>query len=913
MRRALAALGGLLLSTTVLVAAPATAQPQRGPRVVAGDGTDAPGLVTRLVEGARRGKPAELAVAHLSANRSLYEIDAPAANLDVIDVQREGGRSTVRLGQLYRGVEVFGAQYLVHFDERGAGREVTAVNGHYFTELNTSVEPRISEHEAEMLAVARLRSIDVDRVERHGLVVLPNGDGVTAFHFSIWGRGPKGPVKQETFISARTGAPVLSYNDLHLADPVLGRGVTAHGDTVDLNVFHKDDLTYELRALLEPPVGEPPPPSIEPVQILTHDAGGNDGNTFQPTDATVVNSSTPMFEGIHSNSGAVDAHWGAERVFEFYKGLGRNSIDDEGGDIVSVVNAGGAGGAPMYNAFWDGTKMVYGNPEPGPGSEVYPFSADLDIVAHELTHGVIDFTADLVYLNQSGAMNEAYADYFGNAADVSVTGTPMDDPQAGYIAEDLCRVAEPDNWDCPLRDMNDGTTTDDYVFYLVDFDNGGVHLNSTVFSGALWDVREGLDPAVADQIMYRALTMWNTPLDDFIDGRNAVLGAADELHANGDIVLTPEQRQIIVRAFESRGIVPSWDDGAGHSDAKSLIEDVVPLGFYFAAPQVSGARFVVGNYSDKETMFDEPQDIVVGNVSGNGAQTVMNASGGNALYDEQPDISGKQVVWAHGSIGGGGVAFDVLNRKLGKGMRTIASTSNIEWFPSIDGNLVAWESFNGSQTDIWARRIGRLPKRMTRSGGDELFPQVFGTKIAWWDLGGGGRAPRLRIKDFKSLKKVTIKHKNPDAYLGPPALNDTHVFWFQDVNDDGIGSIMRAKHNGKRKKALVKASDTEVAPVYQGITPEAPRLSANEDFVVYPDEYGYARASDPGYDREQVGRDVWIVPVTGGIPRLVTCNRGDQAYPSIGDGERAAWLDGSLGRTDLMTRAKAPLGCRRGG
>jgi len=53
------------------------------------------------------------------------------------------------------------------------------------------------------------------------------------------------------------------------------------------------------------------------------------------------------------------------------------------------------------------------------------------------------------------------------------------------------------------------------------------------------------------------------------------------------------------------------------------------------------------------------------------------------------------------------------------------------------------------------------------------------------------------------------------------------------------------------------------------------------------------------------------MPVTGGIPRVVTCNRGDQGYSSIGNGQRAVWLDGSLGRTDLMTRAKPPLSCQR--
>jgi Zn-dependent metalloprotease len=903
MRRALTILGVLSLLTTGLAAGPATAQKraQQAVRIVQDDDTDAPAFVTGLDEPALEGRPAELALAHLSANSSLYEIDAPAADLDVISVERSDDYSTVRFQQLYNGVEVFGAHYLVHFDERGAGLAVTAVNGDFFTDLNTSVEARISESSARKIALARLRGVEVEGVDSHGIVVLPDGGGVTAFHFTLWGHGLKGPVKQQVFISAQTGAQVLSFNDLHHAGPVTGSGVrVAISDEVPLSLFETATGKFEMRGSLDPNPDPPPDPPADPVEIITHDAKGTDGFHFVPRPGSVIKHVVDHFDGEFTDIGAVDAHWGTEQVFEFYKALGRNSIDGDGGKIVSVVNAGDVGGTPMYNAFWDGSRMVYGNPEPNPDTrEVNPFSADLDVVAHELTHGVIDHSADLVYLNQSGAMNEAYADYFGNAVDVTISGTPMDDPEAGFIAEDLCRVPEPANWDCPLRELNDGRDVEDYGFYLVDFDNGGVHVNSTIFSGALWDIREGLAPAFADQIMYRALTEWSTPLDDFVDGRNAVVEAAAELGATSD------QLVLITEAFDSREIIDGWDDAPGESDSKSLLEDVSPLGFYNAAPQVSGARYVVGTYGDKKLVFEEPQDIVVGNASGTGVPVKVNNDGEpEVLYDELPDISGEQVVWARGiDAGGGEVTFDVVRAKLGGEVRTITDTPAFEWFPSIDGSLIAWERFSGGATDIWARRIGRLPKRITSGGGDELFPQVSGSKIAWWD----NRADRIGIKDFKTGEKTIIKHSNPDAFLGPPALNDTHIFWFQDVDNDGFGSIMRAKRNGKGKKALVKEADEDIAPFYEGITSEPPRISANDRFLVYAEEYGYDRASDP----ENIGRDVWHMPVTGGTPRVVSCNRGDQGYPSIGNGQRAVWLDGSLGRTDLMTRAEPPTTCQR--
>jgi hypothetical protein len=286
--------------------------------------------------------------------------------------------------------------------------------------------------------------------------------------------------------------------------------------------------------------------------------------------------------------------------------------------------------------------------------------------------------------------------------------------------------------------------------------------------------------------------------------------------------------------------------------------------------------------------------------------TVNDNAGNSVLYDELPDISGEQVVWTRGSVEGGDVSFDVVSRRLGGGMRTIASSSAAEWFPSVDGNLVAWESWNGEQTDIWARRIGKLPKRITSSRGDDFYPQVSGRKIAW--LNGG--ANQISIKDFKTGAKTTIKHSNPNAYFGPPAINNKYVFWFQDPGNDGTGAIMRANLNGKNKVALVPQSH-EVAPFYDAFTPEPPHISANNKNLVYVDEYGFSQESDEDYNSHYVGRDVWLIPVGGGEPKLATCNRGDQGYPSIGSDKQTVWLDGSVGRTDLMTRSQ-PLTCRLG-
>ncbi|MCW2960405.1 MAG: peptidase thermolysin, partial [Thermoleophilia bacterium] len=102
-----------------------------------------------------------------------------------------------------------------------------------------------------------------------------------------------------------------------------------------------------------------------------------------------------------------DAHDNAGLVHEFYSTvLGRDSIDGKGMAIKSVVHFGKA----YNNAFWDGSKMTYGD---GDGKLFSPLSGGLDVVGHEMSHGVTEHTAGLVYRNQSGALNESWSDVFG--------------------------------------------------------------------------------------------------------------------------------------------------------------------------------------------------------------------------------------------------------------------------------------------------------------------------------------------------------------------------------------------------------------------------------------------------------------------------------------------------------------------
>lgn len=857
---------------------PALARPG-GPKIVAARSSLAPAFVTGIHESPRAGSPATAALGHLRANTARYGFDAPERELRFAEVLGGSENPTVRFDQFLGRIPVFGARYLVHLEGADGGYATRAVNGHVFTELDAPTTPAFSAAVARALVRPFMRLTKVDEVESNGLTVLPEGRGILAYHFTVWGHRAGILVKQQVFVNAVTGAIALSYNDLQTDGPVIATGATAHGDNVTLEAYLRGS-SYELRDRSREmfPDG----------QITTHDAEGRD--FYLGSASNIVTSQTSTFGTSATNSGAIDAHVNAGAVYEFYRALGRDSIDGEGGSIVSSVNA-TEFGQPMFNAFWDGTQVVYGNPNP---AELYPLSAALDVGAHELTHGVTQYSGGLIYLDQSGAMNEAYSDYFGAAIEATSTGMGAD---AGLIGEDLCKVPQPTDWECPLRDLNDGATTDDFVFYLSDFDSGGVHLNSTIYGGALWNIREALG-ATADRYIYKALTEYTTPLDDFIDGRNSVLAAAAAMGASQSDV------NAINAAFDAQGIVTGWDRNEAN-DSTILLRDLAPVGMFYSPPQVSGSRFVVGDYGDKRDMCCSPVEIYVGNVDGSGRLKKVGEDESRFTYnDEQPDISGKRAVWAHMTLDEEGFDLDIHSRVLGRRVEDVIEAKGFQWYPSISGELVAWEDTRTGATDIWASYIGGKPFKVTGASGEQLQPQVLGDWIAWWDTGSASRRPTVGLKNVATGKSVTIRARAAGGVALLPGLGPKHVYWFEDSDGDGQLAVMRAKFNGSGKKVVVK-EDSPLAPVWFGVT-APPTISANASYITYADELAYVLdfiGSGDQVPSAQIGRDVWIVSSSGGDPELVTRNRGDQAYPSlVGSGRKVVWLDSSNGRTDLMRR-----------
>ncbi|MEO7911748.1 MAG: M4 family metallopeptidase [Roseiflexaceae bacterium] len=184
-----------------------------------------------------------------------------------------------------------------------------------------------------------------------------------------------------------------------------------------------------------------------------------------------------------------EAYDGLGATFDFFwEAYQRNSIDDQGLPLEATVHF----GHDYDNAFWNGERMVFGD---GDGKLFKRFTIALDVIGHELTHGVTQDEAQLAYYGQSGALNEAVSDVFGSLIKQHKLGQTANQADwligAGLLAAGVKGMA--------LRSMKaPGTAYDDPVLgkdpqprHMRDFvhtyqDNGGVHINSGIPNHAFY-------------------------------------------------------------------------------------------------------------------------------------------------------------------------------------------------------------------------------------------------------------------------------------------------------------------------------------------------------------------------------------------------------------------------------------------
>jgi Zn-dependent metalloprotease len=237
----------------------------------------------------------------------------------------------------------------------------------------------------------------------------------------------------------------------------------------------------------------------------------------------------------------------------FKQELNRASIDNLGMDLILNVHF----GVSFMNAFWDGDEMTFGD---GDGNIFVSFARSLDVVAHELAHGVTQFTANLDYYSQSGALNEHFSDVFGSA--ITQHHKKQDAGQADWLIGD--EIMGPTLFGEALRSMKaPGSAYDNPLigqdpqpdhmsnYYAGPADNQGVHINSGIPNKAFYLVASAIGTPKATKIWYHALqNLW--PTANFADAVQVLVNSAQIL--TKDKVVPLGSTQTVRAAFKSVGL-----------------------------------------------------------------------------------------------------------------------------------------------------------------------------------------------------------------------------------------------------------------------------------------------------------------------------------------------------------------------
>lgn len=485
---------------------------------------------------------------YLKKNESKTGINNPNKNLKVKSVQKDKlGMTHVRFNQSVNGVNVEGSEVVVHFNKNN---EVVSVNGR----INKTISDKAVDTSASLSGDAALKTAlsSVNAPEEltyeptTELVVLPfEGENYTAYKVNVNFMGHD-PGNWFVFVDANTGKVIDKYNGLMHADEMKtqkGAGKGVHGDHRELHITQVKEPNSGTKFTLADYSHE----NLE--GIVTYDAKND--NTSSNDTLYVGNSAA--FIGDYDRA-LVDAHYNSEKVYEYYLNEhGRNSLDGEGMAIISKVHYGNN----YNNASWNGRWMTYGD---GDGVFMTSLSAGLDVAAHEMTHGVITHSANLVYRNQSGALNESFADVFGALVDNSdwEMGEDIMAPAAKADGVTVLRSLSNPNSVVVSNEQRRAYSTNGGVYpdHMDEFynmptsvDGGGVHVNSSITNHAAYLIGQEIGREKLGQIYYRALTVYLTPNSDFSDARQAIVQSAIDIYGESS-----EEEAAVQSGFDSVGI-----------------------------------------------------------------------------------------------------------------------------------------------------------------------------------------------------------------------------------------------------------------------------------------------------------------------------------------------------------------------
>jgi bacillolysin len=479
--------------------------------------------------------------------KGLLKLENPQANFTVAHTETDDlGQMHVRLTQTHAGVPVLGSELVAHLTDG----EVTLLNGRYQPVPNgLSTTPKLALTDASQRALADVRKtsnvrtfgdniLNMKPTEGDLCVFMTTNGAKLAYQLTV---RPNMLERWQYVIDAQTGEVIDKYdNTCTFIGPTKASGKDLNGVTRSFQTYQDANLYYMIDA------------SRPMFNAATSKMPGNPVGALWTIDAKNTFGDNQKVYQITSGGNtdwsptAVSAHYNAGVAYDYYRTtFNRNALNGNGGTMISVINLADEDGKGLDNASWNGKVMAYGN-----GKLLKPLAGGLDVAGHEMTHGVIENTANLQYKNQSGAINESMADVFGVMIDRDDwligedIATPvmlpsgalrnMSNPNQGGKAKD------PQGYQPATMSQFDKTTAD----------NGGVHINSGIPNFAFYKFATAITKDKAEKVYYRALTTYLVRTSQFLDLRLAVIKAAGDLYgATGAEVAAAKS------AFDAVGIV----------------------------------------------------------------------------------------------------------------------------------------------------------------------------------------------------------------------------------------------------------------------------------------------------------------------------------------------------------------------
>lgn len=457
--------------------------------------------------------------------------------------------------QYYKGIKVEHATYTLHAKQG----KVESMSGQVERISNLSVMPSVDAKAALQRAlsfVGAKKYMWEDPAEEAGLKQQENNPAATY--------RPQGElviVRNELSTNpARTGKPTLAwkfdvyaqspvsrayvYVDAHSGEVVLQDAIIKHAAAT--GTFATKYSGTQSSATSTTTGGYYLREATRGSGIETYNC--KKGNSYtNAVDFVDADNSWTEYANANFDNAALDAHWGAQAVYDYWKNVhARNSYNNAGAKIKSYVHFDDTpgDGKGYENAYWNGSVMTYGD-----GYTRFDPLTSLDVCAHEIGHAVCSSTANLTYSNESGALNEGFSDIWGAAVEY------YKDPNKAtwLIGEDIDKVRP------SLRSMSNPNAEgqpDTYKgtsWYSGTGDNGGVHTNSGVLNhwfyilsvgktgtndiGSAYSVT-GIGIDAAAKIAYRTESVYLTASSNYAATRTYSIQAATDLYGAGSAQVT---------------------------------------------------------------------------------------------------------------------------------------------------------------------------------------------------------------------------------------------------------------------------------------------------------------------------------------------------------------------------------------